>query len=1127
MDPRIAPFAPDGRRPFIGRGLELDRLCRALEESSGGRGQLVLLIGEPGIGKTRTSTEIAERARAAGAEILIGRCYEDEGAPPLWPWVQILRAFVESRRGDGLHDALGADAVELAQIVPEVRAGLSDLPALSPDADGAATRFRLFDAVTSCLGRAARSRPLVLVLDDLQGADQSSLWLLRFLARAMTPLPLLVVGTLRDAALTPGSTSADILADILREPVTSRIWLTGFTHDEVARFVAEASGTAPSSALVARIHERTDGNPFFVSELVRLLMETGQLATASSADAAASLVPSSVSATVGRRLALLSDGCVEMLRLASGYGREFRADAVARANGLDDDRLAPLLVEALKARLIGEVADQPGRYRFAHALTREALYRDVPAPLRPALHRQLAEALEVATSGQVDPPLSELAAHFLAANDPRGIGYARRAGDRAFQMLAYEDAVQQYDAALQALERRAARDEHLECELLLDLARIRNHAGETARAQELATRAAESARRRGASDQLAHAALAFSPRFLWESDTGAVDPAEVALLEEALAGCGGEDSTLHVELLARLATALNLDVNAAPKRRALSERAVAMARRIGDRATLAYALRAEHVAIWAAGTVEERLAIATELVQLGVAARDPELTFQGHFWRFCDYLALGEAGALDAEFEACTRLADPRDAFRSVHLACLHAVRALIDGRWNDAFGLVTNLGAHDESWTKRVMHELRICIFWCAGRQLGRTDTMVGGFRMGAAARESIPLMRCALACVLAESGADDARAEYDAFVPHGLARLPDDFNRLVSLVHLADACRELGDVGGAATLYDALLPHARLCADVANKTGFFGAAALYLGMLATMSRRWPEAERHLRDALAVHEKMRAAPWIARTRFEQAAMHLARRRPGDVERARRLVAAARPTAAGLDMSTLVAKLDALGAEADASPESRRLLPPEGGRVSHAGAHGVNAFRRDGEYWNIVYAGTSIRLRDTKGLSYIARLLASPARDVHVAELSGLGTSGNGAKVPPGMGEERDLGAVLDPRAVAEYRARLADVREELDEATATGDIGRAARARHEIDAITQALSAAFGLGSRSRKLGDPSERLRKAVRIQIRRTVERIGRRHAALGRHLANSLRTGVVCAYRPEQPVEWDVE
>jgi hypothetical protein len=223
-----------------------------------------------------------------------------------------------------------------------------------------------------------------------------------------------------------------------------------------------------------------------------------------------------------------------------------------------------------------------------------------------------------------------------------------------------------------------------------------------------------------------------------------------------------------------------------------------------------------------------------------------------------------------------------------------------------------------------------------------------------------------------------------------------------------------------------------------------------------------------------------------------------------------------------IDMDGLrrrIASLVPAGERIAAPPEAVRVAPGAS-TPSMAAApgrpSGGNVFRREGEYWTIAYGGTAIRLRDTKGLAYVACLLAHPGREMHVAALA-LRDAGERAQV-------HDLGAVLDPRATAEYKRRVADLREELEEASAAADLGRAARARDEIEVITHELSAAYGLGGRARRAGDRAERLRKAVTNQIRRTVERIRRDHPPLGRHLTNALRTGLLCAYLPELLIDW---
>jgi hypothetical protein len=1113
----------DFARPFIGREREMHELRGALADAVAGRGRLVLLIGEPGIGKSRTAEEIAAVAAERGIDVLIGRCYEDEGAPALWPWVQILRAYARGRDDAELAAVLGAEAREIAQVLPEIGISIGEgAKSRSPDPDSA--RFRLFDAIATLLGRAARARPLVLLLDDLQGADQPSLLFLRFLARGLQEMPLLVVGTFRDVALTRGDVLADTLAELLREAVTTRISLRGFNEVEIARFMEAAAGTAPPPALVARVHERTEGNPFFVGEIVRWLVESGKLDSGGT-DV---VIPDGVRAAVARHLGRLSEPCAAMLRGASGFGREFRADAVARASGLEPTILAELLGEALAARLIGDVPDRPGRYRFAHAITRDTLYEAMPPPHRANIHLKLAEALEAVTATETDPPLAELSAHFQAANDRRGVQYARRAGDRALELLAYEEAVRQYESALAALDRTVPGEEEMRCDVMIALAYAQNHAGDTAVGKKTALRAAESARRRGVREQLRRAALAFSPRLLW-GDTNRTDPAEVALLEEALADWSSEDSPLQVKLLARLATALYYEEGVATRRADASERAVAMARRLGDNETLAYALHARHLTMWVPGNAEQRLPVATELLHLAEAARDSRMAFDGHYARFCDYLELGNAAGLAVELESCQRLGEQRDPYQRLHLIAMRAARLLLAGHWDEATALVADLQELYRVWPHNDVRSQIGFIFWRAAAQRSGTAIFIPAFQEAAVAIPGFPLPRCLLAALYAEAGRiDEARREYDAFVPDGLAQIPQEVGCALSLSQLAEACQMLDDDRGAAALYAALLPCANVCVAVGG-LGFYGAVGIYLGMLATMLQRWTEAAQHFEYALALHERMRAVPWVARTRYEYAAMLVARSTSGDFERARTLLDAARPIAVALGMNVLIAKMDALLAGSRGTAAQPLVAEPRTRRPTTESEHVMPhcAFRCEGQFWTVAYSGQIVRLKDSKGAQYLAQLLRNPGRELLALDLiqgSGCGAQGADENRKPGAG---DLGLPsLDAQAKSEYRQRLRELRAELAEAQELNDIGRVGKMKEEIDFLARQLNAAVDLYGKDRKAGAAAERARLMVTKRVKSVLKLLDTLHPPLAHHLRACVKTGYYCAYTPAPgaPVTW---
>ena len=395
-----SPLAP-AAQPFVGRVEEMQVLTAALDDALAGRGQIVLLVGEPGIGKSRTAEEMARRAGQRGVEVLVGRCWEEDGAPAFWPWVEAIRTYARARDDAELRAALGAEGGDLAQLVREIHERFPGQQG-TPSRDGESARFRLFDSMAIVLRRAAEKRPLLIVLEDLHGADRASLLFLRFLARGVGDARLLVVGTFRDVAVTRQNAMAETLGELVRELTSRTVSLRGLGTEDVARFVEAFTGTSPSPQLVAKLHERSAGNPLFLTEIVRSLAGRAPAeAWGSTADIA---IPTGVRAAVLRRLANLSRPCADMVRLAAGLGRQFREEVIARASDLPSRQLAGLLVEALDASLVEAPPDRGGWFRFTHALVRDVVYEDTPAPLRGALHLRLADALEQVASSDAAPP---------------------------------------------------------------------------------------------------------------------------------------------------------------------------------------------------------------------------------------------------------------------------------------------------------------------------------------------------------------------------------------------------------------------------------------------------------------------------------------------------------------------------------------------------------------------------------------------------------------------------------------------------------------------------------------------------------------------------------------------------
>src|SRR5881628_1820835 len=376
---------------FVGRHDELVELRAGLEDAVTGRGRFFLVVGEAGIGKTRLVEELASEAAARGHLVLWGRCWESEGAPPYWPWIQVIRAYLRTARSEGPpRVAGGAGAPYLAQLVPELGGLDSPAPPAPPQSEHA--RFYLFDAVATFLGSRPDRTPLVLVFDDLQWADTPSLLLLQFLVHELRDTAMLVVATYREMEARQSPHVADILGALARDG--RHLPLRGFGDEEVALFIEGKTGRSASAALVRAVHHETEGNPFFVDEILHLLVAEEALERRDAMIARRLPVPQGVREAIRRRLAPLPAPCRDALTLASVVGREFGLAALQRACGLGADALLEVLSPALGREILVRDPRTAGRYRFAHALIRETIYEELGAAERARLHGRIGDVRE-------------------------------------------------------------------------------------------------------------------------------------------------------------------------------------------------------------------------------------------------------------------------------------------------------------------------------------------------------------------------------------------------------------------------------------------------------------------------------------------------------------------------------------------------------------------------------------------------------------------------------------------------------------------------------------------------------------------------------------------------------------
>lgn len=1081
-----AVLAPLGPGPFVGRAAELAALDGALERARGGDGGLVLVTGEAGIGKTRLADEVAGRARTRGLRVLWGRAWEEGGAPPFWPWTQVLRTLMAEVGVETVAAPLGPRARELSRLLPEL---LDRAAGAAPPLETERARFLFFDAVTAVLRTAAGVTPTVVVLDDLHAADAASLHLLLFLARLRPAAPLLLLALLRDAHVRAVPALADVFERLVREGMT--LPLPAFDAAEVAVLAHGRAGRALPDGTVRAIHEATGGNPLFADELVRFLVAQ----PAGKASERPPPLPDGVRAAIRSRCAPLGPDAHAVVRAAAVLGREFELPVLATIADGTAARVDDAVHAAGALGLVTPVPGHPARFRFAHLLVRDTLYGEMSPAERARRHRAAADALERFHAGRLEPLLATVAQHRLAAADPGAARYAHRAAEYALAQLAPEEAVRLAECGLAALESHAVPDGDRErLALLLVLGEAHRRAGDARRARAILTDAADTARRLGDADGLARAALAYG--HARPTQSGSSDRRLVQLLEGALAGLPPGDAPRRADLLGRLGEELYF-TNERQRGGELAADAVAMARRVGRDDVLARALVRRYFTLWGPDTAADALALSTEAASVAARAGLREVQLIAGSWRVYDLLQHGDADAADAEIATYDALTEELELpeFRW-RLRLLRATRALMRGEFAHADALVREAAAIEDGQHGQTPVQLfavqRVALALEAGRP-GALEEVAPAMR-ALAERLPMPVWRSASARVSAELGRTaEARRDLDALARDGFAGVRRDGNWLTTMMNAAETAALVGDVARAAVLYDLLRPFAGLHVVVAHAC-CFGSVERYLGRLAAALRRWPAADAHFARAAEADGRTGAAPFVAHTRAAWGEMLVTAH--VDPQRGAALLDEARSAAGELGMQRLVERL---------------------GSGPRSVARGAWLFRRDGEYWTIGDAARPVRLRDGRGLGYLHQLLTHAGRGFAAIELA--------APPEPGVRGGGD-GPVVDARSRDEYRRRLAEIRAAQDEAAAHHDVGRTATLAAEAQWLTEALAHAVGLGGRLREAGSVTERARTAVTKAIRGAIRRIGAADAAVGRHLMRSVRTGTCCVYEPDpsHPVAW---
>jgi tetratricopeptide (TPR) repeat protein len=1147
--PRPARLAVARPEAFVGRAPELARLEPLLAHAGHGGRQVILLGGEPGIGKSRLARELAVAAHARGATVLHGRCDEDLRMP-YQPFVEALSHLIEHAADAVLERHVDEHGGELGRLAGALSRRLPDAPA-PRQADGDTERYLLFSAAVGLLNAEQAQRSVVLFLDDIQWADTPTLLLLRHLVASDLRLRLTILATFRTTEFDDEHPLVKLLADLHREPDVTRVDLTGLEAEAVAELARGATGQKPDGATMdaARaLQRRTAGNAFFVTEMLR---HHGD-------DLFAAEMPGSVRDVLERRLQRLGDGVREPLAAASVIGQEFDLELVGRMLDADADAVIAAVDAAADAALVIAPRHPGDRYAFAHGLIVTTLYEALGPARRGRMHRRAATALEelcgdgsgaVATSR-----VSELARHWLNAEPAdleRALRYTQLAGEHAVAQLAPDDGVRWYRQGLDLFEQLGGADDAIRFDLLAGLGDAQRQAGDPEFRTTLLD-AASLARRMQDGPRLVRAVLANNRGFV--SASGVVDDARLHGLEDALAAVGPDDSAQRAVLLATLAAELAFSPTDRERRVELSDEALALARRLDDPGALSRVLSLRVVTLWMPETLDERLANSEENVAAARRTGDPVAEFHAVHWQAA---ASVEAGRLDdahrdVEHEAALaeRLGQPTmrwlATYDRANLEIIGGRLAEAEQHAHEALQIATLSAQPDAlSFFTSQLTNIRY--------EQGRLAELQPLIAQVVADNPGIPAFRSVLALACCEGDLDDeARRILAHETSSAFSALPPDVTWLPGLAIYAEVAAHVQDGAAGEVLYDLLAPWAGQV--VYSGISAWGSVDHHLGAVAGVIGRYAEAEDHLRQAAELNAALRAPIWVARTDLATARLLLARDGLQDRERARALLERAAAAAQRLGSATLARRaasllgyekaLGALPLPVMPTPSAHAARTPatrSGGESAPApeatktGSSGPTAtLRLEGEIWTVTGMET-VRLKDRKGLQYLATLLERPDVEIHAIDLVNgpvdaqargreTGTSNGELAVSDGG----DAGALLDPEAKAAYRERVAELREDLEEAERFHDVERASRLREELDFIGAELARAVGLGGRDRRASNAAERARVNVTRAIRGAVKAIAEHDGRLGHHLERSVRTGVFCAYQPgpDGPDAWRV-
>lgn len=891
------------RRPglgVIGREVELETVKEAAKRVTGGEGREVLLVaGEAGQGKTTLMAEAARAAFDDGAYVLFGHCEEDL-ATPYQLFVEAIGHYVTHAPEGDLRAHVAAHGSELSRLAPSLATRIPDLPpSMASDSD--TERYLLFAAVVGLLALASQRQPVVLVFDDLQWADAGSLELLRYVTAADQSIRLLVLGAFRDTELPRNHPLLETLAALRRLSGINRIELTGLDDQDVVSFMEAAAGHTLDVAAVGlahAVHRETDGNPFFVGEVLRHLTETG--AVYPDADGrwvgVGSLesvgLPDSVREVIGARVGRLGSTTGRVLRLAAVIGRDFDLDVLAQTSAVSEDELLDVLDAATGAALVRELPTAPGSYSFTHALIQHTLYGNLGPTRQARVHRQVAEALEDLCGGRPGVRVGELARHWFNAAEPKDLNkaldYSRQAADAALEALAPGEALRYYG---QALDLHAASDDPdpaLGIDLLIGIGVAQRQTGDPIFRDTLLGICHQAAAI-GDTDRLVTATLANDRG--WYTTAGAIDTDKVEVLEMALDRLPVDDPDRAL-LLATLCSELSVG-SPLERRQTLANEALALAEATADDAIIVRVLNSIYYPLHVPSLLEQSLARTAEAVARAERVGDAMLRFLAFHNRHLVAYVAGDMDEMNRCVSVMRALADQLDQpMLRWTVTYAQATQSVITGDTDRAEELVMEafqLGSESEQPDAVLTFGLQLMATRLQKGTLGELVPLIREMALQATDVPDVVNAGLTLAHAEAES-IEEARQLLEEAASGGF-ELRLDASWIIGMCGFAEGAIVVGDPKYAEPLFGRLSPWAgQWCT-----TGITGQGPVchYVGGLAAVLGRFDEADSYFAQAATMSARAGAKFFAARTDFLWGTMLMKRHGSGDAEKARQLLARA------------------------------------------------------------------------------------------------------------------------------------------------------------------------------------------------------------------------------------------